>query len=312
MILMILIVVLAFVLMPPWGSGETSSFSDSGGVAPSTPDRDEERKGENTRSLYNLVMCKMKTEVEKFAFLPNGQRIEFEGEMLQLLKENDLPLNQDELQTVIEEFFIEQRIKPLEAMIERGEANLTMETFCCLSRSDRVRALQTMPEKLLRVGITPENFEEIKKETLQKQKYRIFKTFIGGGLNLIDTNVTDGRTFENMVHDACKNNGFELEHLPKSGDQGADVLGVYSGYKIAIQCKAYSGSVGNGAVQEVISAQRFYSATVGLVVTNSHFTDSAIALAKRSGVLLVDESLLNEFLKGPGIFVLNNMGQSAA
>jgi restriction system protein len=53
-----------------------------------------------------------------------------------------------------------------------------------------------------------------------------------------------------------------------------------------VQCKAWSGSVGNSAVQEAISARSFYAADFAAVVSDGNFTTSARELAARSHVVL--------------------------
>lgn len=75
---------------------------------------------------------------------------------------------------------------------------------------------------------------------------------------------------------------------PASGDFGADILAVHpKGYRICFQCKFYSGNVGVEAVQEVLSAVRYYGADCGAVMTNADFTPAARELARRSDVALI-------------------------
>jgi Restriction endonuclease len=69
---------------------------------------------------------------------------------------------------------------------------------------------------------------------------------------------------------------------PATGDQGADLIAKKNGRTIIIQAKCYQGTVGNKAVQEVISALAYYGGDEGWVVTNSFFTPSAKALAHPS------------------------------
>ncbi len=55
---------------------------------------------------------------------------------------------------------------------------------------------------------------------------------------------------------------------------------------IVLQCKRYSGSVGNGAVQEAIAAKHYYGTTHAAVVTNASFTKWTVELANAAGVIL--------------------------
>lgn len=54
-----------------------------------------------------------------------------------------------------------------------------------------------------------------------------------------------------------------------------------------LQCKRYTNSVGNKAVQEAFAAKTFARAQYAAVVTNSKFTPAAGALAASTGVLLL-------------------------
>jgi restriction system protein len=78
----------------------------------------------------------------------------------------------------------------------------------------------------------------------------------------------------------------------KTGDQGGDLIIEKNGKKVVVQAKCYVGTVGNKAVQEVVSATKFYSCNEGWVVTNANFTKSAEELAKKCNVTLIDGSQL--------------------
>ena len=57
--------------------------------------------------------------------------------------------------------------------------------------------------------------------------------------------------------------------------------------RLVVQCKLYSGSVGNAAVQEVIAAREYEYADLAAVVSNGPFTASARELASAANVLLL-------------------------
>src|SRR5262249_47835641 len=69
-----------------------------------------------------------------------------------------------------------------------------------------------------------------------------------------------GVEFETYVASLLDRLGYGVKGTPGSGDQGADLIATKSGKRIVIQAKRYSAPVGNGAVQEVISAKSFYEA----------------------------------------------------
>lgn len=99
----------------------------------------------------------------------------------------------------------------------------------------------------------------------------------------------DGYQYEQRCAKYLEENGFSnIKVTPGSGDQGIDIIASKDGKKYGIQCKYYTGSVGNKAVQEAYAGAAFYSCDIAMVITNSTFSSPAIALANRLGVLLQD------------------------
>ncbi|OOY09330.1 restriction endonuclease [Thioclava sp. F36-7] len=74
----------------------------------------------------------------------------------------------------------------------------------------------------------------------------------------------DGYAFEYWVADSLRRLGWSVETTSGSGDQGIDVLATFRDRKLAIQCKRYSGSVGNKAIQEAYAGRAFYEADADL------------------------------------------------
>jgi hypothetical protein len=105
-----------------------------------------------------------------------------------------------------------------------------------------------------------------------------------------------GYDFEKFLAEIFQTAGYDVEGTKLSGDQGADLFVSRFGKKIVIQAKNYSGSVGNAAVQEAISAKRFYACDEAMVVTNSYFTKSAHDLAEATAVRLVGRRELQVYL----------------
>lgn len=103
--------------------------------------------------------------------------------------------------------------------------------------------------------------------------------------------------FEGMCAQVLRECGWQASTTSGSGDQGADVIGTREGIKFVLQCKLYSGAVGNKAVQEVIAAKSFYRANIAAVVTNAQFTPSAHQLANSSGIELVHFSDLRRVVE---------------
>lgn len=88
------------------------------------------------------------------------------------------------------------------------------------------------------------------------------------------------------------NAGWDAHATQKSGDQGADVIARKGNVRIVVQCKLYSGTVGNDAVQQAFAAQNFQGANGAIVATNSTFSQSARQVAATTGVILVHHTQL--------------------
>lgn len=67
--------------------------------------------------------------------------------------------------------------------------------------------------------------------------------------------------------------------------------------KSVIQAKRYESTVGNKAVQEVISAKTYYKTDRGIVVTNNLFTASAKKLAQAGQIELVNRERLIAYME---------------
>ena len=101
-------------------------------------------------------------------------------------------------------------------------------------------------------------------------------------------NIT-GYDYESICASYLKKHGYRHVHQTKaSGDQGVDIIAKKHGHWWGIQCKYYSSSVANKAVQEAYTGAKFYGCDRAMVITNSYFTDSAMELAKTTNVELVE------------------------
>lgn len=108
----------------------------------------------------------------------------------------------------------------------------------------------------------------------------------------------DGQQFERFCARLLMKNGYEDVSITKtSGDQGIDIIAYRDGIKYGIQCKCYSSDIGNSAVQEVFAGKSFYKCNIGIVLTNRHFSTSAIQLAENNGVVLWGREVLLKLIK---------------
>lgn len=98
-----------------------------------------------------------------------------------------------------------------------------------------------------------------------------------------------GEDYEQYVAKRLLTLGYKQIRMTKaSGDHGADIIAVDpNGISCAIQCKYYSSSVGNKAVQEALSGSAYYGCQRAIVITNNDFTRQAIEDANRIGVELI-------------------------
>lgn len=102
-----------------------------------------------------------------------------------------------------------------------------------------------------------------------------------------DLDRLSGYEFEQFCGNLLEKNGFtNVEVTPSSGDQGIDIVALKNNIKFGIQCKHYSSKVGNKAVQEAFSGAKFYGCHVPIVLTNQEFTQAAIDLSEKIGVVL--------------------------
>jgi HJR/Mrr/RecB family endonuclease len=96
-----------------------------------------------------------------------------------------------------------------------------------------------------------------------------------------------GHEFEHWVADSLSKFGWETSVTRASGDQGIDVIAAHNGLKLGIQCKLYSQSVGNSAIQHALAGARYHGCHYAAVLSNATFTRSAIDLAAAADVLLL-------------------------
>lgn len=115
---------------------------------------------------------------------------------------------------------------------------------------------------------------------------------------LFDFDSLDGHTFEYFCADLLRYNGFSKVTVTSgSGDYGVDILCNYKSDTYAIQCKCYNHTVGNKAVQEVVSGKIYYRCTKAAVMTNNYFSSAAEETARMTDAYLWDRHRLSEMLR---------------
>ncbi len=136
-----------------------------------------------------------------------------------------------------------------------------------------------------------------KKKSLSQVERRARFSLFRADVDLVDD--MEGHDFEQFCANLLKRNDFEEVRVTQaSGDQGVDILAEKDGIRYAIQCKNYSSKLGNAPVQEIYAGKTFYHCHVGVVMTNTTFTQSAIDLAEATNVILWDREKLQKFMEG--------------
>lgn len=111
-----------------------------------------------------------------------------------------------------------------------------------------------------------------------------------------------GAEFEAFCADILKENHFEnIQMTPASGDHGVDLVAWRVNRKFAIQCKRYTRTVGNKAVQEVHAGRKLYACSEAAVLTSSYFSPQAEEEASELGVMLWDRDKLYEFMRNADV-----------
>lgn len=103
-----------------------------------------------------------------------------------------------------------------------------------------------------------------------------------------------GVEYEHLIADELRKFGWAARVTVASGDQGIDVIAEKNGSKMVVQCKHYSGNVGNDAVQQIIAGKTYEGANFAAVVSNAEFTLSAKQLASKAGVFLLHHNQLGD------------------
>ena len=111
-------------------------------------------------------------------------------------------------------------------------------------------------------------------------------------LDISDIDSMSGWAFEQYVAKLLHSRGFQTVVTKGSGDSGVDVVASKNGTSYAVQCKRFAHPVPRGAVSDAVAGVAHYKCTAAMVVTNSHFTPGAKALAASNKCVLVDRDTL--------------------
>lgn len=138
--------------------------------------------------------------------------------------------------------------------------------------------------------------EKIKEDLLSSNQIKEEKLYLDKILSNVD--YMDGYQFEKFVANLYKKLGYKASVTKSSGDQGVDVIVTDDlGNKTGVQTKRSATKVTNRAVQEIYSGINYYGCSDGIVITNNYFTPSAISLASKNSIKIINRIGLIELIK---------------
>ena len=116
-----------------------------------------------------------------------------------------------------------------------------------------------------------------------------------------DINALSGVEFEQVCKKILENMGFDVETTKTTGDGGIDLIAynhqpLLSG-KYIIQCKRYTGSVGEPVIRDLYGVITSERANKGILMTSGVFTKQAQVFAQGKPIELIDGVKLKELLK---------------
>jgi|GEM_PF-3560293 len=132
---------------------------------------------------------------------------------------------------------------------------------------------------------------------IKKVKKAVEDYGTGNSIAYTDFEKSNPIEFEILCAEELKKMGWNARTTKGSGDQGVDVIADKNGKRAVFQCKKYSKSVGNSAVQEIVAGRSHYSADYAFVISNVEFTKSAKELASTNNVVLWHFTQLNNINK---------------
>ncbi len=173
-----------------------------------------------------------------------------------------------------------QNIEKQKSIIEDKTNNLNME----------ISNLINIKEKLEKE--TSQLYDVKSVLDMQIKKREDF--FVSTELKYIDT--LNGLEFEKYTGQLLSKLGYKTEVTKASQDSGGDIIAEKDDIKYVFQCKNYSDTVGNKAIQEVYAAKGIYQCDRAIVITNNFFTKQAQEEANVLNILLWDRNIIKTLL----------------
>ena len=120
----------------------------------------------------------------------------------------------------------------------------------------------------------------------------------------MDFSKMTGYEFEDYISALLTNMGFNVSQTGYSHDGGIDLLAVYekpifSG-KYIIQCKNYTGLVGQPEVRDLFGVVMSENANKGILITPSDYTEQAYMFAQNKNIELINGTVLHKLISDNG------------
>lgn len=116
----------------------------------------------------------------------------------------------------------------------------------------------------------------------------------------IDFTTMDGYEFEDYISNLFRGLGFEVEATNYSNDGGIDLVATYSqpifAGKYIIQCKKWTGPVGQPEVRDLYGVVMDCRANKGIIITPSDYTQQAYDFAKGKNIELINGVILRKIV----------------
>jgi hypothetical protein len=141
------------------------------------------------------------------------------------------------------------------------------------------------PDKIIEV-------KEAKERIRNKAELKLFEAM----QNIEEWASLNGVEFENYVSRVFSDQGFEVEHTPRSNDKGVDLILRKDNQTKIVQCKAYKKNVGVSAVRELKGIRHLWpEANEAILVALYGFSKQTKEFARESNIELF--SIAQDYLK---------------
>ena len=116
----------------------------------------------------------------------------------------------------------------------------------------------------------------------------------------IDFSTMDGYEFEDYISSLFRRLGFEVEATNYSNDGGVDLVAIFNqpifSGKYIIQCKNWTGPVGQPEVRDLYGVVMDQRANKGILITPSDYTQQAYDFANGKNIELINGPILRGLL----------------